>query len=84
MTNQRKELIKELRKLVKKLSKTTAEIAKIADEFGDDYVRRTLIANLEWLLDDADYHAYNDTLWAWLKSLEAEYKEYEAKNNQEN
>ena len=58
--NQRKELIKELRKLIKKLSKTTAEIAKIADEFGDDYVRRTLIADLEWLLDDADVRDNNN------------------------
>ena len=77
MTNQRKELIKELRKLIKKLSKTTSEIAKIANELGDDYTRRTLIADLEWLLDDADYHIYNDTFWSWLKSLEEDEQEDE-------
>lgn len=82
--NQRKELIKELRKLATELSDTVAKISKIADEFGDDYVRRTLIADLEWLLDDADYHSYNDTLWSWVKYLEEEYKEDEAEEDLEN
>jgi len=81
--SQRKELIKELRKLATELSDTVAKISKIADEFGDDYVRRTLIADLEWLLDDADYHSYNDTLWSWVKSLEEEYKEDETEDDVE-
>ena len=81
--NQRKELIKELRKLVTELSDTIAKISKIAKELGDWYTQDTLIANLEWLVDDADYHLYNDTLWSWVKYLEEEYKEDEAEDDVE-
>jgi len=84
MINQRKELIKELRKLVTELSDTVAKISKIAKELGDWYTQDTLIANLEWLVDDADYHIGNDTLWSWVKSLEEEYKEDETEEYLEN
>ncbi len=82
--SQRKELIKELRKLVTELSDTVAKISKIAKELGDWYTQDTLIANLEWLVDDADYHLYNDTLWSWVKYLEEEYKEDETEEYLEN
>ena len=84
MINQRNELIKELRKLVTELSETVAKISKIAKELGDWYTQDTLIANLEWLVDDADYHLYNDTLWSWVKYLEEESKEDEAEEDFEN
>ncbi len=80
--NQRKELIKELRKLVIELSDTIAKISKIAKELGDWYTQDTLIANLEWLVDDADYHLYNDTLWSWLKYLEEDEQQNELEKEQ--
>ena len=80
--SQRKELIKELRKLATELSDTVAKISKIADEFGDLYIQDTLIANLEWLVDKTDELPYNDTLWSWLKYLEEDEQQNELEKEQ--
>ena len=78
------DIIMKSREEIIELSDTIAKISKIAKELGDWYTQDTLIANLEWLVDDADYHLYNDTLWSWVKYLEEEYKEDETEEYLEN